>query len=369
MKTYSSLFLSFFVFLIVACSSDDDNLTPQKPTPVSNVIVEFDNDFRLFESTENTEVKLKFNKAAIEDGIIEIGISIPENLIFFTIPSASNGVIRVPVNKGDSHATFNLIPDNDNIIKGMRDISFTLKSTSSGFEIGEKDHLEVELIDDELYGKPKSFETTAGNWKVSKTYTYAADGKIQKIDWKKETPNLSTGTDTYYYLNGKLARINYSENLDEYFYWNDDKISSSEMVKNGEKTSLSTYEYNPEGSIASQTLYHPDETGMLKVSFVFAYIYFSDGNLNKQITFIPDTSFDGYAVISQRTHDNYSEKLNRFPVNEIVPTIITQKNLPGSYRIEENGTDLIYSFSYEFDSDNRAIKRSTSNEITTYSYY
>ncbi len=368
MKSTICFVLCPLLFILIGCSSDDDALPTPAPQP-SNVIVEFGDDVSLFENSESFEVKLNFNKPAIKDGLIQIEIAFPENINLYTIPSSYDKLINLSVNKNDTYTSFSIIPENDQVIKGMKDISFSLTSVSEGFDMGSKKNLLVKLIDDELYGKPKSYETIAGNWKVSKTYIYGMDGRIHKIDWRNETPALTTGTDTYYYLNGKIGRINYSENHDENFYWDNDQIRSSEIIENGMKTSFATFEYNPEGYIASKTVYHPAPEGGYRVSLIYAYIYKTDGNLYKQITYVPDSSIDGYAVISQRTHDHYSDKSNLFPVNEIVPTLAAHKNLPGSYRVEENGEDLLYNFSYEFNSDGKAVKRETSGEVTTYSYY
>lgn len=367
MKSYTSILLGS-IFMLAACSTDDDSI--QEPTPQpTNVLVEFGEDFTLLENSNNLEVKLEFSEPAIQDGTIQIEISLPEGLNFYTMPSAANNIINLSVEKDAAYASFNILPDNDNIILGMKDISFKLNTVSEGFRIGTKKNLLINLIDDELQGKPKSFETVWENWKTSKTYIYGPDGKISKVEWRKETPNVLTGTDTYYYLYGKIARINYNANHDENYYWEGDKIRTSEVIESGVKTSFSEYEYNPEGYISSQKVYLLEPNGGYKEAFTYAYLYFPDGNIRMQITFIPDNSIDGYTVISQRFHDHYSEHLNWFPVNEIVPTLVAQKNLPGSYRIEENGENLLYNFSYQFNSEGKAVKRETNGEITTYTYY
>ncbi len=370
MKSIKSIFLGYLIMSLVACSSEDDGIPWQEPIPQpSNSTIEFGDDLTLFENAGTLEVNLEFNSKAAKDGLIQIAISIPEGLNFYTMPSAANNTITLNIIKGDNSASFSILPENDDLIKGMKDIYFELRSVSEGFTIGTKKNLTVELIDDELHGRPKSFETITGNWKVKNTYSYTPEGKIHKIEWRKETPNLITGTETYYYLNGKIGRINYSQNHDEYFYWDGDIIRSSEIIENGVKTSFSEYEYDPEGNIGSKRVYHQNPNGGYNLSFVFAFLYSTEGNLRMQITFIPDDSFDGYAVISQRFHENYSDKINWFPVNEIVPTIATQKNLPGTYRIEENGFNLSYSFSYQFNSEGKAIRRETIGETTTYEYY
>ena len=58
---------------------------------------------------------------------------------------------------------------------------------------------------------------------------------------------------------------------------------------------------------------------------------------------------------------------------EILPNVQAQPYLPGTYRVEENGVTLEYSFTYEFREDGLPMKRTTRKggdiDVTTYKYY
>lgn len=53
-------------------------------------------------------------------------------------------------------------------------------------------------------------------------------------------------------------------------------------------------------------------------------------------------------LISTTIFDGYIEKDNPFPMVDILPTLKTQKWLPATYPVEENGADLLYNLSYAF---------------------
>ena len=78
-------------------------------------------------------------------------------------------------------------------------------------------------------------------------------------------------------------------------------------------------------------------------------------------------------LLSTRTYEGYIDSANPFPMVEILPTVKTQVKLPSSFRVEENGVDLIYNLSYEFGDDGLVKKRTATGaqttEVAVYSYY
>jgi hypothetical protein len=58
---------------------------------------------------------------------------------------------------------------------------------------------------------------------------------------------------------------------------------------------------------------------------------------------------------------------------EILPNVNSQPNLPGSYQVEENGHNILYQFSYEFDENGKPTRRTASSsagsEVAYYEYY
>lgn len=147
----------------------------------------------------------------------------------------------------------------------------------------------------------------------------------------------------------------------------------SEKIINGQKTAYSEYDYDSDGNIGAQALYNRQASGEYKLSLLFVYLYFTDGNLYKQLTFIPIAGSEEHQLISTRTYEGYSNVLNPFPAIEIVPGVVAQRTLPASYRLEENGADLLYQFSYQYRADGLPARRATSGagqaEMTTYQYY
>jgi len=105
----------------------------------------------------------------------------------------------------------------------------------------------------------------------------------------------------------------------------------------------------------------------------FGYLYFTDGNLYKQLSYAPSVNGEEPVLLSTRTYEGYIDSANPFPMVEILPTVNTQAKLPSSFRVEENGVDLIYNLSYEFGNDGLVKKRTASSaqatEVAVYSYY
>jgi hypothetical protein len=46
---------------------------------------------------------------------------------------------------------------------------------------------------------------------------------------------------------------------------------------------------------------------------------------------------------------------------DILPDQKSQNNLPASYRIEENGHDITYQFTYEFDNAGKPLSRTATS--------
>lgn len=103
------------------------------------------------------------------------------------------------------------------------------------------------------------------------------------------------------------------------------------------------------------------------------YLHRQDGNIYKQLTYSPMEGSEEYNLLSTKTFEDYSNKANPFSMVEILPNQNTQPNLPLSYRVEENGFDIIYQFRYEFDATGKPTKRiatsSIGTEVVTYEYY
>lgn len=304
--------------------------------------------------------------------IIELG-GLSGEAFFTTQPAlSSNNRLELVIPSNTIEASFRLIPTDDNLLKGHQTAMFSIVETKGGLIKGELLSYRLTLLDDELVSKPKSFETTGGGWRSKKTYSYNESGAIQSIYWETETPNLRTGTDTYYYAaNGLVNRVNRFPNLDEYYYQENGKIVRSEEIENGIKTSYSEYDYDAAGNVGAKAIYYRQSSGAFQLGFIYLYLYDTDGNIYVQQTYIPQTGPDDLLLISTRTYEGYVDASNPFPI-EIIPGIAAQQTLPTTYRVEENGHTLQYQFSYGFREDGLPISRNTSGagtEATLYQYY
>jgi hypothetical protein len=146
-------------------------------------------------------------------------------------------------------------------------------------------------------------------------------------------------------------------------------VIRSETIENGIKKSYALYDYDQAGNIGGKATYYLQSDGSYKQSLTFIYLYFNDGNLYKQLTYTPSDGNEEYVLLSTRTYEGYLNVSNPFPVFEIVPTISAQIKLPSSYRMEENGVNLVYHFSYQVNENGLPISRSTNLETTIYAYY
>ncbi len=321
-------------------------------------------------------VSLRLSNAAPEAGKVIIQVAnLPEEPGFTTIPAFdNNGRLELAIPAGADSVAFQLKPTDNALLKGHQTLEFSIAETAGAITKGTQLSFEATVLDDELVGKPKTFESGGGNWRSKNTYEYDDNGRVNKVHWETETPFLRQGTKTYYYgANGLIERINHHAFEDEYFYTENGRIVRSEKIRDGLMVSYSLYDYDPAGNLGAQALYHRNATtGEYVQSYIFVYLYFDNGNIYKQLTYLPDKEGEEPELQSTRTYDNYTDSPNPFPMIEIIPGIVAQRHLPGSFRLEENGADLQYNFGYEFNAEGVLIRRTATggtSELTTYEYY
>lgn len=330
----------------------------------------------LYENTpEGFEIKVLFTAAATHDGKVRLRLDeMPENPTFTTQPALSaNGEVELTVSAGAIVASLRVIPTDNALLKGHQSLAFSIIDAEGGIIKGEGLSFVLNLLDDELAGKPRFYETVAGNWRNKKTYHYDENGRIASIAWETATPNTRTGTDTYYYAaNGLLERVNHSGNEDEYFYQENGRIVRSETIEDGVKTEYSDYDYDAAGNAAGRSQYYRQDNGAYVLSFIFVFLYQTDGNLYKQLSYIPGEDPANPILVSTRSFETYTTSANPFYTIEVIPGVKTQHLLPASYRLQENNVDLLYHFTYQFREDGLLEKRTTTgaaSEVTTYGYY
>ena len=105
------------------------------------------------------------------------------------------------------------------------------------------------------------------------------------------------------------------------------------------------------------------------------YLYFTDGNVYKALTYNDSQNSDEPVLVTTRTYDQYTNVSAPISMVEILPNVKAQKHLAGSYRMQNHSIDLdmLYSITYEFRPDGKPSKRiaSASGDTQTviYQYY
>lgn len=371
MKTQAKVVWAIIISISsLGCSQDDEIPQPGNgnPPPIeSNLVsVGFEQNFSIMENEGSRDVFLYFDKPANSQGEIRLKLHPQDGLSFSSVPQQVDDLIILPVNKDDQSVSFQITPQNDDVIKGEKILSISISSLSEGFRKRDNNVFQLTVKDDELIGKLRSF----GNSLIEKEFTYREDGEVYSV--KIAYPGEYSWTEIYHYSEeGNIAKVEIpgSFNYVTVYIWEAGKLTRSEERYAGNLESFTNYDYDPAGNIGAKEVYHRDVSGDFVKSWVFIYLYFDDGNLFRQLTYIPKSGEEEYELISTRSYESYLDHPNLFPVNEVVPGISFHKNLPASYRVQENGFDLKYDFRYYFDDQDRLIKRETTGETFVYTYY
>lgn len=293
---------------------------------------------------------------------------------YITEPAFTNGTLTLAGEPGTSVTSFKVIPIDNAIITGEFQIDFSISLTSGNIKKGTKLNEPFKITDDELENKPKGYEIAAGSWGLKRTIEYDMQGRIDKVHIESSTPAKSTRTETYFYnALGQLEKINEYPNIDEIFTWQNDRIIKSEKINHGVVKSYTEYDYDDQGNVSGTATYYLQTNGEFQLGTLFGYLYFTDGNLYKALSYAPPIGDGEPVLLSTRTYDGYIDAVNPFPMVDILPTVKTQTKLPSTYRVEENGADLLYNLSYEFRNDGLVGKRTATStqasESAVYHYY
>jgi hypothetical protein len=320
---------------------------------------------------------IQFSRPLESEGSIEIDVNSSNaiyNKHYLTRPGAVDGKIMLTPAIGQEVTLVTIVPINNAVITGELEISLTISTTAGALNKGTQLNQVVRIADDELINKPKSYEIQAGLWGLKKRYEYDEQGKIQYVHIESTNPIKSTRTETYYYdLAGRIERINTYPHIDRWYTWMEDRIIKSETIDRGVIKEYTEYDYDAQGNVSGTANYYRQSDGQFKLGSLIVYLYFSDGNLYKSLYYIPTEGSEEYTLISTRTYEEYLATENPFPMVDILPTQKTQKQLPASFRMEENGVNLVYDFLYEFNSEGLVTKRTATtgrtSETVYYLYY
>jgi hypothetical protein len=324
-----------------------------------------------------SDVIIVFSHAMKGTGTIEISMTSGDAIYgthFVTVPEAVNGKITLPVEDGEDHVQFKVIPLNDLHYNGNRNINYVISNVEGSMIKGDQLTHQLTITDDELEGKYKGYTVVAGNWSYKRIYEYNEDGTVSKINWEQNTPYYSGGTYVFHYNEAGQVIKRVESAVDETnFTWQDGRIVKAEKFNNGVLKQYTLYGYDNAGNVGEAAVHDRQPDGELKLSLLFVYLYRTDGNIYKQLTHVPIEGPEEYSLISTRTFDQYLATASTFSMMEILPNVNSQPNLPGSYQVEENGHNILYQFSYEFDENGKPTRRTASSsagsEVAYYEYY
>lgn len=323
---------------------------------------------------EGLMVAIGFTLQAVADGEVELELINAAGLYgthFTTEPEAIDGKITLPVTAGTSFLPVKFIPVDNATLNGHKEFAVRIVGATGAVVKGDRLNLNITLVDDELAGKPKSYETGAGQWKVKRTYEYNESGQIARIHVEQNSLNW---TETYHYdENNQLKKIT-KWTSDETIFKRDDqnRINRSEEFREGVMKKYTIYSYDQAGNIGEVAVFHRQPTGEFVMSNLFVYLYYSNSNtLYKKLTYYPLPD-DEYELITEETYEYFSQILpwNPFPMVEILPSMNIQSLLPSRYTLSRDGQLYNYPLSYEFNNQGLPVRRTASGgEVTTYEYY
>ena len=331
------------------------------------------------DQAEGMEVMINFSGPAPAGGQVIIALNgATHEERFSTEPAMNNnGRLTLNVPAGATSAGFTVWPVAGADWFGDKTTTLMIAATEGGINMGNVRSYALSLPGVVPMGvRPKSYESIGGGWRFKETYEYDDAGRILQKNWEKETPMFSQGTTTYHYTdNDLIEKVVYYPGREEIFIQENGRIVRSETISNNIKISYSDYEYNVFGRLSTQTEYHRQASGEYLLGFKYVYEYENNGNITQQLTYEKQAGSAEFVLRSTRTYNYFSfYNHNPFPMIEVIPGVVMQKHLPGSFRIKENGVDLLYAISYDLSEATslpvrRIISGGGTTEVTTYEYY
>jgi len=310
--------------------------------------------------------------AAIESKVVVSVVA--DNLARFTTnPASANGKITLLVPAGATTASFTLNTINNTELNGHSNVTFTIYSTEGSIIKGENLSRALTINDDELAGKLKSYEVS-GQDALKKFYEYDAKGRISKITWETNSPDKRSGIETYFYdEQDHLIKINKHLGRDVEYIWTNGRIERSNVYQDNTLIQYANYAYDAAGNVAGVEPYYKQSDGSFKRGLFNIFLYFTDGNIYKSLVYNDVEGQDEPSLVSTRTYEHYRTEAAPVSMLEILPGVASQKNLAGTYRVEESGFDLHYTLTYEFRPDGLPAKRTATSshdeQTVIYHYY
>lgn len=353
--------------------NDDESTTPLES--LANFVEQ--NATTEEKNTAGIEYEVHLSEAVATDSEITVALTSEKAVYgvdYLSEPVAENDSITLQVTAGLRVISFRLQPLDNNRITGDLKIALAIAHTSGSIRKGNNLRDTLTIKDEELAGKPRGYELTAGTDAVKRFLEYDEQGRISKVHLETYTPFQRKTTESYYYdASGKLVRIEKYPGRDVIYRWENGRITRSDTFDQGLLREYHEYGYDDAGNLGAVNSYYKQPDGTFAHATTTVYLYFNDGNIYKSLTYLPTDDPENPTLISTKTYDSYIEVDNPFPMIEVLPNIKMQTKLATSYRVEESGYDFLYHITYEFRSDGRPAKRTATSSVSTqtgtYHYY
>lgn len=326
---------------------------------------------------EAVEYKIILSPAVSVDSKVVVEINASKAGTFATQPASINNRITLEAPVGSTELSFTLNTINNAEITGHTEIEFTIVSTEGSVILGSVVEQKLIISDDELSGRLKSYEISAGENAEKRTYEYDASGRIAKVITTRNAPhNTTTLTDTYFYDDhNRVIKRNLWLGRDIVYTWNNNRIERADVYQDDVLIQYANYGYDDAGNVGGVEPFYKQNDGSFKRGLFYIYLYFTDGNIYKALTYQDTPNSEEPILVSTRTYDQYMDITAPIAMFEILPNVKAQQTLAGSYRYEQHliDSDLTYTITYEFRSDGLPVKRTASapgdTQVVSYDYY
>jgi antitoxin component YwqK of YwqJK toxin-antitoxin module len=220
-------------------------------------------------------------------------------------------------------------------------------------------------------------ETRWGSVLVTTQYYYRNDSQLDSLVWQRVNGADSRGREVFQYDNGgRLTKKIVSQvglvDQEIVYTWQNGKIAAAKSYINGVKTSYQLFEYNTVGQLTKIefSIYDRGSGG-----YYFAgenlYTYHADGNLFEIKEFTASLNQPQPTLVNTKVYENYAQGKNPLPTMELLPNVVLQKNLPGSYKLVLPDREVTFTFSYSLQADGYPAARVVQGaeaEQNTYTY-
>ena len=353
---------------------EDDHGTNNPEPSVANLVSQQQT---ISENTEEAMTyRITLTPAVTEASQVIITIGSDNAAAFVTNPASLNNTITLQVPVGTTELSFTMVPINNTDFNGNTLVEFSMASTTGSVVTGTQVKQEITILDDELNGMLKGYELN-GDGGEKRMYEYDSKGRIAKIKIESFAPhNPTTVTDTYFYDGqDRVVKINKWLGRDIIYSWNNNRIERADVYQDGVLIQYANYAYDEMGNVAGVEPFYKQHDGAFKRGLFTVYLYFTTGNIYKALTYNDSPMSEEPVLITTHTYGDYLDVSAPIAMLDILPNAQAQKNLAGSYRLEEHMAerDTQYYITYEFRPDGKPSKRIASApgdmQTVVYHYY